>query len=316
MRTDRRRVRALLLAVFVPVLLLVGVLASSVLGSSGHSGPLPGPTVTTVGPPSQPPTAEQVAPTGGSDRQAMPSETALATEFVPPGADRVDVGSGAQSAAIFRSEHAARRPGPVVIFLHGWAALDPARYGPWIDHLVDDGTTVIYPAYQVRPARDTITPLPDAIAGIRAALADVQLAPGRLVVAGHSAGAALAADYAAVAGQSGLPEPAAVFSVYPGRKLSYLPVPIPTVDLSVIPHGTRMIVLAGARDTAVGSATAREIVATATNADVTFEMVRDPTIDEHSAPRHDNPAARRTFWQTLDDLVAETAQTRVNVSGQ
>ena len=51
--------------------------------------------------------------------------------------------------------------------------------------------------------------LPDAIAGIRAALADVQLAPGRLVVAGHSAGAALAADYAAVAGQSGLPEPAA-----------------------------------------------------------------------------------------------------------
>jgi acetyl esterase/lipase len=310
MNTDRRRVRALLLAVFVPVFLLIGVLASSVLGSSGHSGPVPRP-VTTV------PEAHGTPDAGahGGAASARPA-SALDGEFVPPGAERIDVGHGAQSAAIFRSERAGHRPGPVVIFLHGWAALDPARYGPWIDHIVEEGTTVIYPAYQVRPARDTISPLPNAIAGIRAALADVQLAPGRLVVAGHSAGGALAADYAAVAGQSGLPEPAAVFSVYPGRKLSYLPVPIPTVDLSVIPHGTRLIVLAGARDTAVGSGTAREIVATATNANATFETVRDPTIDQHSAPRHDNPAARETFWHTLDDLVAETAHGRLDVSGQ
>ena len=272
--------RALLLAVFIPVVLLIGVLASAVLGSDGEGGP--------------------------AFARAIEPALALGTEFVPPRAQRTDVGSGAQSAAIFQPEHGAGGPAPVVVFLHGWAALDPARYGAWIGHLVDGGATVIYPAYQVRPARNTITPLADALAGVRAALADVQLEPGRLVVVGHSAGGALAADYAAVAGPFGLPEPAAVLSVYPGRKLSYLPVPIPTVDLSVIPHRTRLVVLAGERDTAVGSGTAREIAAMATKANVTYETVTDDTIDEHSAARRDNPAARRTFWRTLDELIAAT----------
>ena len=48
------------------------------------------------------------------------------------------------------------------------------------------------------------------------------------MIAGHSVGGALAADYAAVAAFEGLPAPAAVFSVYPGRKLRHLAVPIPT----------------------------------------------------------------------------------------
>ncbi len=130
----------------------------------------------------------------------------------------------------------------------------------------------------------------------------MRLAPGRLVVVGHSAGGALAADYAAVAGSVGLPEPAAVFSLYPGRKLSYLPVPIPTVDLSTISPRTRLIVLAGQRDTAVGSTTAREIAATAAQADVTLQT--SPTTRSTStAPRAASarpraaPSGRRsTSW--------------------
>lgn len=288
MRTDRRRVRALLLAVFIPVILLIGVLASAVLGSDGGQAATDDEFTLTV-----PPLPPRSAPTRGPDH-------------LPRAAERVDVGRGAQGAAIFRPRGQSRKAGPVVIFLHGWAALDPARYGAWIGHLVDQGTAVIYPAYQVRPARNTITPLKDALSGVRKALAVVRLAPGRLVVVGHSAGGALAADYAAVAGSVGLPEPAGVFSVYPGRKLNYLPVPIPAADLSTISPRTRLIVLAGQRDTAVGSTTAREIAALAAQADVTLETVTDDAIDEHSAPRSTHPAARRAFWQTLDALIAAT----------
>jgi predicted esterase len=185
-------------------------------------------------------------------------------------------------------------------------AIDPARYGPWIDHLVHEGDTVIFPAYQTKPAYDTTTPLGNVLAGVRAALGQVLLAPGRLVIAGHSAGAALAADYAAVAADHGLPEPAAVFSVYPGRKLRHLDVPIPSADLRQIPAGTRVVVLAGERDTAVGSGTAHRIVEGATRARVSLETVRDDAVDRHSAPRAATIAVQRTFWAPLDALVAAT----------
>jgi dienelactone hydrolase len=134
----------------------------------------------------------------------------------------------------------------------------------------------------------------------------VLLEPGRLVIAGHSAGGALAADYAAVAADHGLPRPAAVFSVYPGRKLRHLKVPIPSVDLMQIAPHTRVIALAGERDTSVGSGTARRIVAGAARADASLEIVEDDAVDRHDAPRRASRASQRTFWAPLDALVAAT----------
>jgi acetyl esterase/lipase len=165
---------------------------------------------------------------------------------------------------------------------------------------------VIFPAYQTRPAYDTTTPLSNVLAGVRAALAQVVLGPGRLVIAGHSVGGALAADYAAVAADHGLPAPAAVFSVYPGRKLRHLKVPIPAVDLMQIAPGTRVIAMAGERDTSVGSGTARRIVAGAARADARLVIVRDDAVDLHRAPRTFSGAAQRTFWAPLDALIADT----------
>ncbi len=289
MRSDRRRVRLLLLAVFVPVLILVGVLATAVAGDYGQDD--------RVG---------QAAALPGIPPAQAGASASPAIDYVPPGAERIDVGEGAQGAAIFRRSGNELLAGPVVILLHGWVALDPHRYASWISHLVDHGATVIYPAYQTKPAYDTISPLAYVIAGVRAALERVPLAPGRLVVAGHSAGAALAADYAAVATASGLPVPAAVFCVYPGRKLRHLPVPIPRVDLSAIAPATRVVIFDGERDTAVGSTTAREIAAEVAQADVTLTTIRDDAVDDHSAPRRASGAAQQTFWKTLDRLIDET----------
>jgi len=336
MGTDRRRVRGLLLAVFVPVLIVLALLATAVLG---HGAParrtatapappaLPAPSPAQAAAPAPPAPAPSPSPSPSPAPSAAPARPATpapevqpqpepgtepefapapTTRYVPAGAERTDLGEGARAVSIFRPLGSSGAPGPVVIFLHGWVAIDPARYGPWIGHLVSRGDTVIFPAYQTKPAYDTTTPLGNVLAGVRAALSEVVVAPGRLVVAGHSAGGALAADYAAVAADNGLPAPAAVFSVYPGRKLRYLDVPIPSADLSKIAPGTRVLVLAGQRDTAVGSGTAHRIAEGATRARVTLDTVTDDAVDRHSAPRTFDGAAQRTFWAPLDALVAAT----------
>ncbi|MDQ3723602.1 MAG: alpha/beta hydrolase, partial [Actinomycetota bacterium] len=291
-----RSVRVLLILVFVPVVIVAAVLATAVLGH-GASG-------------------------GGAGGSSAVSVTAEAPETGPPSsgyalrdAERLDVGSGAQGATVFRPRNVPAGRGRVVIFLHGWVAIDPARYGPWIGHLVRRGATVIFPAYQTKPAYDTTAPLSNVLAGVRAALGQVQLAPGRLVIAGHSAGGALAADYAAVATGFGLPAPAAVFSVYPGRKLRHLKVPIPTADLTQIAPGTRVLALVGERDTAVGSGTAHRIVAGALLADTTLVTIRDDDADLHRAPRSSVRAAQRAFWAPLDALVEATQPANDSATG-
>lgn len=330
--------------VFVPVLIVAGMLATAVLGNDGSGVRAPAAVVmaTTPAPPAPPDDpASTVAPAPPPAGVAAPAPAgpvpipapapppagpmpapppapvpppARPAAYAPPGTERVDVGTGAQGAAIFRQPGTAGTPGPVVVFLHGWVAIDPERYGPWIGHLVSTGATVVFPAYQTKPAYDTIMPLANVLAGVRAALEQVALAPGRLVVAGHSAGGALAADYAAVAAADGLPAPAAVFSVYPGRKLRHLSVPIPSADLSAIAPGTRVLAYAGERDTAVGSGPARQIVAGAILAHATLRTIRDDAVDDHSAPRRYDGAAQRTFWEPLDALVAATAQTTASAA--
>ncbi len=223
----------------------------------------------------------------------------MAGSSLVAGAERIDVGSGPRGAAIFRPRDAAG-DGPVVVFLHGWLATDPATYGAWIAHLVRRGVTVIYPTYQEAPFADTVSPLPNTLVAMRLALEEVHVAAGRLVVAGHSAGGALAADYAASARAAGLPVPAAVFSVYPGRSLRGIPLRIPAVSARNIAAGTRVLALAGADDRVVGSRIARQIVRTAGRARATLRIVRDPARRRPRGAGRSNAAARRTFWAPLD----------------
>ena len=262
------RTRALLLATAVPLLIVLGVLATAFLAGDDEG---------------------QRSTTGPGGRPALVAGTA-----------QIVVGTGARSATIFRPPH----PRATVVFLHGWGAVEPAYYLPWIAHLVRGGVTVVYPAYQEAPFLDTVTPLPNLLVALRLAFERVPVAPGRLVVAGHSAGGALAADYAASARAAGLPAPAAVFSVYPGRSLRGIPLVIPAVSARHIAAGTRMLVLAGANDDVVGTRVARAIARTASRARVAFRIVRDPRADDHRAPQRSSPASRRAFWAPLDRLIA------------
>ncbi len=166
---------------------------------------------------------------------------------------------------------AAAGPLPVVIFFHGFTALDPQVYRGWIDHIVQRGAIVVYPDYQeslpLRPAWDTF--LPNALQAVRAALAE--LASGgrtppdlsRVAVVGHSLGGILAADFAAMAVAEGLPVPAALMPVEPGGCDGCGQLPgddgVPLADLRTVAATTRALVVVGEDDDVVGETAAKLI---------------------------------------------------------
>ena len=192
------------------------------------------------------------------------------------------VGSGPQTATIVRPDVGGRVP--VVLFLHGWGATRPRFYRPWLDHLAHAGNAVIYPRYGDSVVEPPAQVLGDALAGVRLALRRVDEEPGSLVVAGHSAGGALAADYAAIARTANLPGAVAVFSAYPGRTLRGVRVGIPEIDPARIPAATDVVALAGSRDRVVGSKVARRIAHRTVAASSSCATRARPTTSARSGP--------------------------------
>lgn len=244
---------------------------------------------------------------GGSERaRSAPSPTATAAAARSGGLVTEQVGRGPQTASIVRP--ATDGPLPVVVFIHGWGATRPRYYEPWLEHLAREGNAVIYPRYQDSVLTPPDQVLGNLVAGVRLALAEVDERPGSLVVAGHSAGGALSADYAAIAARAGLPAPRAVLSMYPGRSLRGVAASIPEIAPGQIPASTRIVALAGARDTVVGTAFARRIAASAARvprARRTYELIRDPAVADHLGPQRAGADSRRVFWRRLDALIAE-----------
>ena len=166
---------------------------------------------------------------------------------------------------------------PVVVFLHGFTALDPMAYRAWIDHIVRRGAIVVYPDYQtINPfATDWDLFLPNTVNAVRAALAQLEAggraAPDRSRVAavGHSLGGVLATGYAAVAGAEGLPEPAVLMPVQPGGCDGCGRLPsgqgVPLSDLEQIEPSTRALIVVGEDDDLVGDGAAKRIWAGMTN---------------------------------------------------
>ena len=238
---------------------------------------------------------------GGEPRRGAPATAPAA----PPATARLvteTVGRGVQQSTIIRPD--VPRPLPAVVFLHGWGAPEPAFYRPWLEHLARRGSAVVYPRYQdsfVQPPRQA---LGNVVAALRIALARPGLLTGSLVVAGHSAGGALAADYAALAATAGLPRPRAIFAAYPGRRLRRIPDGLPEIPPRLIAPGTRIVALASRADRVVGTRTARELVRGATRARPRLVLVDDPAAGDHVAPQRADAAARRAFWAPLDRLIA------------
>ena len=275
-----------LLALFVA---LAGV-ASGCGASPGEGGP---PTSAVAAQPSR--TAAE--PPASPPAQAEPPRPDL-----PADLDISFAGEGAEGAWVLR--RMGTRGDRVVLFLHGWTAVAPELYGPWLTHLVRRGSTVVFPVYQDPPFLAPAVAFDAVVAGVRAALAQERLPRDGWVVAGHSAGGAMSADYAASAKRLGLPRARGVFAAYPGRGLPNVPIRLPEVDPAAIPSRTRLIALYGADDRAVGSRTARRTIVRARTFYERLIRVGDQAVDDHRGPQRAGPASRRQFWRRLDALVS------------
>jgi predicted esterase len=217
-------------------------------------------------------------------------------------------GEGAGRVTVIRPA-AADGPLPVVLFLHGWGATEPHLYGPWLEHLARAGSAVIYPRYQDSFAEPPTQVLGNALVGVRTALEHTDVDTSSLVVAGHSAGGALAADYAAVARRVGLPVPRAAMSIYPGRAFRGIRAAIP--GAGPVPAGTELLVLTGTDDAVVDPRDARTIYRTAATAQRALETIATPGASDHIGPQRATAVARREFWRRLDALI-----TRARASAQ
>ncbi len=113
---------------------------------------------------------------------------------------------------------------PLVIFLHGFSAIDPIAYGAWLDHIVQRGAIVLYPIYQSDDQfiGGTDQFLPNVRTAVRSAVDELTsdspdaLDLSRVALAGHSAGGLLAVQYALTASESDLPVPTALMTLMPG----------------------------------------------------------------------------------------------------
>ena len=162
---------------------------------------------------------------------------------------------GAQQYWIFEPD-TYRAPLPVIAFFHGWGAMDPKGYGLWLRHMVRRGAIVIYPRFQgslFTPANEMT---PNSIDTLKHAFNELKLrnplaATDSFVVVGHSIGAIIAANIAALAAENGLPSPKAVFAVQPGKTWGGRRAAIELEDMRKIKSGTLLIAMVGDKDRVV-----------------------------------------------------------------
>lgn len=172
----------------------------------------------------QPASAEQVTSRASVQNVTQPVQPASGpggTAYPFTGVQTERIGSRPSGATVFLPDgidRATLNDLPVVVFLHGFTAVKPQRYGGWIEHLVRRGAVVIYPDYQdagvFAGGQDRYTD--NMFTGISNAFDTLDLEPARVHVVGHSLGAVLTMVYGTLGPERGLPAAASLTLVAPG----------------------------------------------------------------------------------------------------
>jgi acetyl esterase/lipase len=216
-------------------------------------------------------------------------------------------GQGAGAVWIYRPAH--RRATGLVIFVHGYTAIDPRSYDPWLRHLAAQGNDVLYPRYQ--PTRNGPGLLAGLLVGVKRAVLRLDAKGLPAVAIGHSMGGRLAVEYAAVAGGVGLPEPSAIWSLEP----AVLGDVDTRVNLGAIDPRTHILIAVGDRDDVVGSTGARQLLARLKvggypPASIQVETLRsrDGFVADHLAPLRAGAPERAEIWSEADRLIARVVR--------
>ena len=206
-------------------------------------------------------------------------------------------GRGAQRTWVFAP---ATAPKLVVVFVHGLGNVretTPFYHRPWLEHLAREGYEAVYPAYETFPFQPNA--MKHLVQGLGLALPHI--AQGVPVAAiGYSRGGRLVVDYASIASVTGL-VPGRIVSVFPAGSMD------PLMNLSPLAGHTKILILAGDKDTTVGTIGAGQLVTQLAASgfpykDVRFEGVhsRGAFAADHLSVLNDTPAARRAYWARAD----------------
>lgn len=185
-------------------------------------------------------------------------------------------------------EPASPRPdsAPVVVFHHGYGAINPMIYGRWLRHIVRQGNIVIYPRYQNNLFSPSTKKFADnASTAIRHALEELKtgdhvrpISQG-LILAGHSYGGAISAYLGVNHQELNIPKPAGLLLASPGTG------PLNGARLDSyegMPEDIALLVMVSVNDHVVGEELGRIIFETAVNTPQRNLIIQHP--DEHGAP--------------------------------
>ena len=228
---------------------------------------------------------------GGATTGASDAPTTVAAATTAP--------ADTATADVFPAEGTERA---TVVLLHGWNDVAPDGYEPWIAHLNETGVTVIYPRYQ----RGILSTPSQMLAGTEESIrAGFEEAPpqGPVVAAGYSLGGGFAVVYAANAAAWDVPEPAAVYGVFPA-----MPPTVPE-PFGTVPKATSVTLLAGDRDQVVGTLGADQLAAAIAPHPATIDILAstDTMAFDHFAPKRTDATAQKAFWLPLDRIVDRLA---------
>jgi pimeloyl-ACP methyl ester carboxylesterase len=196
---------------------------------------------------------------------AQPKSGPGGSDYPHAGVRETEHGEGGTQFWILEPARPTPKQAPLVIFLHGYSAMQPDSYRGWIEHLARRGNIVVYPRYQKKLLTPPAEYFPNVAASVRMALSVLRqprhVAPDLEMVAvvGHSAGGVEAANYAILATKEKLPVPKALMLVTPGQGPERGVKMVPLEDCEKIPAETRLLVVIAEADGFVGSGCAREI---------------------------------------------------------
>jgi dienelactone hydrolase len=201
------------------------------------------------------------------------------------------VGRASGATYVFHAAGIPAEPRPVVIFFHAWGAVNPQTYGGWIEHLARKGFLVLYPRFQelgrTRPVDATgnaATLIKEAFEAL-ASDPEARPDPTRVVLAGHTAGGAIAANIAALAKAENLPVPKAVFITMPGgiaRDAKSRGIVLG--ELSNIDPSTLLITMIGDREFRAADLAAKRILREATEVPANRKVFMRVLSDDHGFP--------------------------------
>lgn len=207
-----------------------------------------------------------------------PSEGPAAADYKHQSIDIVDRYDKQSGYYIFIPSLPKKDTADLVVFNHGYGAINPMIFGKWITHLVRKGNIVIYPRYQ----KNLISPSPsrftsNAAKGIRSALSylaknNIEVDLSTYYITGHSYGGVITANIAADYQRYKLPKPKGVFLCEPGTgpftegvKESYIG----------IANDIDLLIMVGTNDQTVGQTFGRKVFEEATDNEQRTLLVQD-----------------------------------------